>query len=299
MMRGRELVRSCWQGAGKKRAGSGSSRREGRPSESTPKATPLAAAPLAAAAAPTFRALISPTGRSSRLARGRPSLQGAWHQGTAHGVAGGVGVGRVEGRGLACSCSSASSSTPRPRIRLPLRPPPVSAAASPVSALVSAAPASASLPRLFMPPPRRLPPAEAGRAVGQACGETAAVASRVLLAKAAPCLPPPPSSSSAAGGSAAAAETAGGTAAVGGTTVGGVVAAATAGGSAASASSLPPPLCLPLPRPCRRRRGRASEGSSLAYTAPHGAACITHALCRGGCACLATLVAPGSVLGGR
>lgn len=133
--------------------------------------------------------------------------------------------------------------------------------------------------------------------MGQACGETAAVASRVLLAKAAPCLPPPLSSSSAAGGSAAAVGTAGGTAAAGGTTVGGVVAAATAGGSAASASSLPPPLCLPLPRPCRRRRGRASEGSSLAYTAPHGAACITHALCRGGCACLATLVAPGR--GGR
>ena len=125
----------------------------------------------------------------------------AWHQGTAHSVAGAWGVGRGGGwgggggRGLACSCSSASSSTPRPRIRLPLRPPPAAAAASPVSALVSAAPASASLPRLFMPPPRRLPPAEEGRAVEQACGETAAVASRVLLAKphrACRCRPPPP-----------------------------------------------------------------------------------------------------------
>ena len=122
--------------------------------------------------------------------------------------------------------------------------------------------------------------------VGQVCDGTAEAAA-CAPGKAAPCLPPPPSSSSAAGDSAAAAGTAGATAAAGGTTAGGVVAAAAAGGSAASASSLPPPLCLPLPRPCRRRRGRTSEGSSLAYTAPHGAACITHAQRGGWCACLA------------
>lgn len=77
--RGEGALLTSWgacNSAGKGRARSGSSRREGRPSESTPKATPLAAAPLAAAAAPTFRTLISPTGRSSRLGTGAPEPSG-------------------------------------------------------------------------------------------------------------------------------------------------------------------------------------------------------------------------------